>query len=105
MLAAARMLLMMQSGVGGLPTEVRDRFLATSTDRIRAALTLAVTEGELVDAVDAHDAQALLIGPILQRTCMQGGTASDELIERLIDSLGTWHPIPQKMASLNLTFE
>ena len=101
---AAVALLMMQSGAGGLPTEVRDRFLATSTDRIRAALTLAVAEGELVDAVDAHDAHALLIGPILQRTCMQGGTVSDELIERLIDSLGTWHPIPPR-ASLNLTFE
>jgi hypothetical protein len=23
---------------------------------------------------------------------MEGGTVSDELIDRIIDSLGTWHP-------------
>jgi hypothetical protein len=33
---------------------------------------------------------ALLVGPILQRTCMQGGTVSDDLIDRLIDSVGRW---------------
>ena len=34
---------------------------------------------------------ALLMGPILHRTCMQAGTVSDDLIDRLIDSIGTWH--------------
>jgi hypothetical protein len=34
---------------------------------------------------------ALLVGPILQRTCMQAGTVSDALIDLIIDSIGTWH--------------
>jgi hypothetical protein len=37
---------------------------------------------------------ALLAGPILQRTCIQAGTVSDGLIDRIIDSIGTWHPLP-----------
>jgi AcrR family transcriptional regulator len=88
---AAVALMMMQSSNGSLPTEVRDRFLATATAGHRAYLDLAVAEGELEQAVSPHDAQALLIGPILQRTCMDGGTVPDDLIERLMDSLGTWH--------------
>jgi hypothetical protein len=30
----------------------------------------------------------------LPRTCMEAGTVSDDLIDRLLDSLGTWHPRP-----------
>jgi AcrR family transcriptional regulator len=88
---AAIALAMMQGPAGSLPVTVRDRFTATVTGRIQAALTLAVAEGELGAPPDPHDAVALLVGPILHRTCMQGGTVSDELIDRLIDSIGTWH--------------
>jgi AcrR family transcriptional regulator len=88
---AAVALAMMQGSARSLPTEVRDRFTATATGRIRAALSLAAAEGELDAAVDPQDALALLVGPILQRTCMQAGTVSDELIDRLMDSIGTWH--------------
>jgi hypothetical protein len=88
---AAVALAMMQGSARSLPTEVRDRFTATATGRIRAALSLASAEGELDPAVDPQDALALLVGPILQRTCFQAGTVSDELIDRLMDSIGTWH--------------
>jgi AcrR family transcriptional regulator len=87
---AAVALAMMAGPAGSLPVAVRDRFVATTTGRIDAALTLAAAEGELDAPVAAEDAVALLVGPILQRTCMQGGTVSDELIDRLIDSVGTW---------------
>jgi AcrR family transcriptional regulator len=91
---AAVALAMMQGSAGSLPVTVRDRFVATVTGRIHVALTLAVAGGELDAEVDARDAVALLLGPILQRTCMQAGTVSDDLIDRLIDSVGSWHLPP-----------
>jgi hypothetical protein len=91
---AAVALAMMQGSARSLPAEVRDRFTATTTGRIRAALALAVAEGELDAPADPQDAAALLVGPILQRTCMQAGTVSDSLIDRIIDSIGTWRPLP-----------
>jgi AcrR family transcriptional regulator len=87
---AAVALAMMQGSARSLPAEVRDRFTATVTGRIRAFLALAAAEGELDAAVDAQDALALLVGPILHRTVMQAGAVSDDLIERLIGSIGTW---------------
>jgi hypothetical protein len=88
---AAVALAMMRGAPRSLPVAVRDRFTATGTDRLRAALALAAAEGELDAPVDPEDAVALLTGLILQRTCMQAGTVSDELIDRLLDSIGTWH--------------
>jgi hypothetical protein len=35
---------------------------------------------------------ALLSGPLVHRACLQGSIVSDELIDRVIDSIGTWHP-------------
>jgi len=87
---AAVALAMMQGAARSLPVAVRDRFVETTTGRITAALALAVAHGELVKPVDPQDAVALLTGPILTRTCMQGGTVSDDLIVRIIDSIGTW---------------
>jgi AcrR family transcriptional regulator len=83
-------LAMMQSSGRNLPAEVRDRFAAAAADGIRAALALAAAEGELTAGVGPQDALALLAGPLLHRTCIQGGTVSDELIERVIDSVGSW---------------
>jgi AcrR family transcriptional regulator len=88
---AAIAVAMMRGPAGSLPVEVRDRFTATGADGIRAALALAGAAGELKGAADPEDAPALLVGPILQRTCMEAGTVSDGLIERIIDSVGTWH--------------
>jgi AcrR family transcriptional regulator len=85
-------LTLMQASVRSPQTAVREGFIVTVTERLRAFLTLAATEGELDVAVDPQDAMALLVGPILQRTCWQVGTVSDDLIDRLMDSLGTWHP-------------
>lgn len=67
----------------------RDGFLGTLIRRLRAALTLAVAEGELDAARDPDDAAALLIGPLTFRLTMRGDV-SDDLIEQVIDSLGTW---------------
>jgi AcrR family transcriptional regulator len=89
---AAVALAMMQGSARSLPAEVRDRFTVTATGRISAALALATAEGELDAAADPQDAVALLVGPILQRTCVQAGTVSDDLIDRLLDSIGIWHP-------------
>jgi len=87
---AAIALAMMQGPAGSLPTEVRDRFTATGTGRINAALALAAAAGELDEPADPKDASALLVGPILQRTCIEAGTVSDDLLDRIIDSVGTW---------------
>jgi len=84
-------LAMMQGSAGSLPVEVRDRFNSTAAGRIRAALELAAADGELDTTVEAQIALALLVGPILHRTCMQADTVSDDLIDRLVDSLGAWH--------------
>lgn len=87
---AAVALAMMRGPDQSPPAVVRDRFVASVVDRLDIALTLAATEGELDLAVDPKDAEALLIGPLLQRTCMQRGIVSDALIDRLMDSVGTW---------------
>ncbi|MGH3246026.1 MAG: TetR/AcrR family transcriptional regulator [Trebonia sp.] len=82
---------------GRAPTEVRDGFLATATGRLDAAFTLAAANGELDVEVDPQDAVALLMGPLLHRTVFQGATVSDDLIERMMDSVGTWrlnHKLP-----------
>jgi AcrR family transcriptional regulator len=86
----------MLQGPGGDPqmAERREAMIATVTDRLGIALTLAVTEGELENSGDPGDAVALLTGPILYRTSAQSGTVSDNLIEQLIESLGTWRPQP-----------
>jgi AcrR family transcriptional regulator len=89
---AAVALSLMQGSLRSPQTAIREGFITTVTDRLRAVLELAATEGELDVAVDPQDAMALLVGPILQRTCWQVGTVSDDLIERVMDSLGTWHP-------------
>jgi AcrR family transcriptional regulator len=84
-------LAMMQGSAGSLPAEVRDRFTATGSGRISAALALAAAGGELDQPADPKDASALLVGPILQRTCIEAGTVSEDLLDRIIDSVGTWH--------------
>jgi hypothetical protein len=64
---------------------------ATShTHRLQAALELAGTNDELHRPVDPHDASALLIGPILYRTVLQTRTVPAELIDQILDSIGTW---------------
>ena len=70
----------------------RDQFLAAVTDRVRAALALAATEGELNLGLDPQDAPAVLIGPLLYRTALQADTVPDHLIDRCIDSVGPWRP-------------
>ena len=68
----------------------RDILMRTGIERLFVALTLAVEEGELDAMPAAHDTIALLLGPLLHRTALQGGTVSAELIDRSIDSIGNW---------------
>jgi len=89
---AAVALAMMQGSASSLPAAVRDRFTATALGRLDVGLSLAVAEGELEGAAGTADALALLVGPLLHRACVQGGTVSDDLLDRAIDSIGTWHP-------------
>ena len=68
----------------------RDQFIATTTHRLQAALALAAVNGELHAPLDPNDASALLVGPILYRTALQAGAVPGELIDRILDSIGTW---------------
>jgi AcrR family transcriptional regulator len=89
--AAVTATMLQSSGVDPQLAARRDGFIATVTDRVSAALALAAADGELESTVDPRDATALLIGPILYRISMQTGTVSDDLIDRLVDSVGSWH--------------
>jgi AcrR family transcriptional regulator len=91
---AAVALNMLQASAHSHAGEVSDGFIATAAEGLRVAFALATAEGELDDAVDPYDAVALLMGPMLQLTCFQARTVSDAMIERLMDSLGTWRSQP-----------
>ncbi|HYQ66401.1 TetR/AcrR family transcriptional regulator [Actinophytocola sp.] len=69
----------------------QDESTRTIAERIHAAIELAVEGGELATTAGAADVAALLVGPIVYRTAMQRGDVSDALIDRLVDSVGTWH--------------
>jgi AcrR family transcriptional regulator len=72
----------------------RDHFIRTINERIDAALALAVANREIDTPIDPTDVPAMLIGPILYRTTMQAGAVSEDLIDRLIDSIGKWSSLP-----------
>jgi AcrR family transcriptional regulator len=72
----------------------QDEPARTIAERIHAAIRSAVENGELTTGTDPADLTAMLVGPIVYRTAMQRGEVSDDLIDRLIDSVGTWHSPP-----------
>ncbi|GAA2590077.1 TetR/AcrR family transcriptional regulator [Winogradskya consettensis] len=81
----------------------RDQFVRTLTERIAAGLALATRSGETGGETggeggsttgsgtgstpDPHDAAAMLVGPILYRTALQGGSVPDAFIDRLVDQV------------------
>lgn len=69
----------------------RDESVGTITERIHAAVRSAVARGELETDVSPSDLSAMLVGPIVYRATNQGDMVSDDLIDRLIDQVGTWH--------------
>lgn len=69
----------------------RDESVKTITERISAAVRSAAASGEVETDVGPAELSAMLVGPIVYRTTMQTGTVSDGFIDRLIDSVGTWH--------------
>jgi AcrR family transcriptional regulator len=68
-----------------------DESIRTIVERIHAAVQLAVASEELATDAGPSDLAVMLVGPIVYRTTMQRGVVSDDLIDRLIDSVGTWH--------------
>ena len=66
----------------------RDHFIRTINERVDAALALAAANREIDTSVDPTDVSAMLVGPIVYRTAMQAGAVSDDLIDRVIDSIG-----------------
>jgi len=90
--AATALTLMQGAWFDAESAERRDASVGTMTTRIGAALTLAADAGELRTCLDPADATALLIGPLFYRTTVQAGAVPDELIQRLLDALGTWLP-------------
>ena len=67
-----------------------DESLNTINERIDAAVRVAVAAGELESDAGPSDLSALLVGPIVYRTTTQRGVVSDDLIDRLLDSVGAW---------------
>jgi AcrR family transcriptional regulator len=68
----------------------RDESLKTVIERIYAAVRSAVASGEVETDVGPADLSVMLVGPIVYRTTNQMGAVSDDLIDRLIDGVGTW---------------
>ncbi|WP_240521867.1 TetR/AcrR family transcriptional regulator [Amycolatopsis vastitatis] len=68
----------------------QDESVRTITERIHAAVRMAVAAGELEADVEPSDLAAMLVGPIVYRAAMQRGPASDGFVGRLVDSVGTW---------------
>ena len=81
---------MLLNGAGESHRAVQNVMVATVTTRLEAALALAASAGELDLVVDVDDAFALLVGPLLHRVVIQGGSVRDVVIERAVDSVGTW---------------
>jgi AcrR family transcriptional regulator len=79
-------------GDGRRPGASSDRHPAV--DRLAARLVDALSEaastGELRASAAPADAAAMLVGPVLYRTIVQGGAVTDDLIARLLDAVGRW---------------
>ena len=69
----------------------RNRFVATINRRLTHALTLATETAEFQALPGSPGAEAaLIIGPIVYRTALEGAPVPDHLLEQLLDSIGTW---------------
>jgi AcrR family transcriptional regulator len=68
----------------------QDESVRTIVGRIGAAVQSAVASGELETDAGPSDLTVMLVGPIVYRTTMQRDVVSADLIDRLINSIGTW---------------
>lgn len=82
--AAVALTLMQEAVWDEQVADRRDRFVGTLTHRIGAALTLAVEAGELDPAPDPDDVAAMLVGPVLYRTALQGRAVDDAFLDDLV---------------------
>jgi AcrR family transcriptional regulator len=88
---AAVALTLAQSALGDPVAAARqDESVGTITDRIAAAVRLAVAAGELETEAGPADLCAQLVGPLVYRAAVQRRPASDEFIARLVGGIGTW---------------
>ncbi|MEV4315688.1 TetR/AcrR family transcriptional regulator [Actinocrispum sp. NPDC049592] len=69
----------------------QDESVRTIVERIHAAIQSAVASGELETDAGPSDLAVMLVGPIVYRTTMQRDKVSDDLVARLVDSIGSWH--------------
>lgn len=81
---------MMVNAAGDPCRAAQNVMVATVGTRLETALAMAGCAGELDLAVDIQDAFALLLGPLLHRVVVQGGCVHDVVIERAVESVGTW---------------
>jgi AcrR family transcriptional regulator len=89
--AAAVSLTLMQSAIWDPEiAHRRDEAARTIAERLSAAIRAAVAAGELATDAGPADLTAMLVGPIVYRTTMQGGAVSDEFVGRVVDGVGTW---------------
>lgn len=68
----------------------REHFAQTLSHRLAQALTHAQDRGELTLHIPAHEAAALLLGPIHYTSTIEHSTASQALTDATLDALGTW---------------
>ncbi|MDY7086579.1 MAG: TetR/AcrR family transcriptional regulator [Actinomycetota bacterium] len=88
---AALSLTLMQSAVWDPEiARRRDASVRAITDRLHAAVLFAASTGELQTDAGADDVTSMLIGPIVYRTTMQMRPVTDNLLDRVIDSVGAW---------------
>lgn len=71
-------------------TMQRDECFDALANRLETALQLAVGNGEVSLFDGPLDLASLLLGPVIYRAAMQAGSVTAELVDRSIDSLGTW---------------
>ncbi len=66
-----------------------DRWVGTTAQRLHAAITQAVDRGEIAGPVgtEPSDVAARLLGPLVFRAVLQGGTVDDALLEQVLASV------------------
>lgn len=81
--AGAALTLMQSARFDPVTRDHRDRLLGVVTARLAAALD---SDGTDPDRPDSAEVAALVLGPLVYRTTMQGRPVSDDLIDRVLSA-------------------
>ena len=68
----------------------REQLIATISGQLGTALDSATRTGELQPSADLPDAPAIIIGPLVFRSMFERRPVTDEMIDHLLDAIGTW---------------